>query len=199
MEEELIEVNKEFGKELNFDNMLILVLSGMNTEMAMKKLGEVIARPPIIIALNSDPVENQDEIDYSHEFDTDCVREVIRKENEIKEAEVSYIKHFIKTVTSTAITSAEDVERIHNETMKYSRVKASIKIHKCNREGIKLQFHPGQYQDLSSGYERSNNIDPTYYIHTILMRRWLKMIEFFKFVREEEATNKSLTLTLKDG
>jgi hypothetical protein len=182
MEEKLIEVNEQFGRELNFGNILILVLSGTNTEMAMKKLGTVIEKPPIIIALHSEPVENYDEIDYTHEFDTDCIRETIRIENEIKEAEVAYIKHFIRKITEVMVTSAETVKGIHNEALNRmlsesasKRVKALISIHECNKD-IKLQYDEGVYRDLSQGYERNNNIDHKYYEDNILMRRWQNMI-----------------------
>lgn len=117
MEEELIEVNLQLAKELNFDNILILVLSGVNTSKAMRKIGELSLKPPIIIALHSEPVENYDEIDYSHEFDTDSIRQLIKKENEIKEAEIAYTKHFIKKVTQSIISSNEDIKNIHYEAL----------------------------------------------------------------------------------
>jgi hypothetical protein len=190
MEEKLIEIDNELASELNFDNILILVLSGTNTEKAMLKLGKLIARPPIIIALHSEPTENSDEIDYTHEVDTNCIREMIRTEKEIKKAEVTYIKHFIKKITEAMITSIEDVESIHREAQlkmarecPSNRVKALIEIHECNY-GIKLQYTQGVYRDLSQGYERNNNIENKYYEENILMRRWQNMTQFYRYLRE---------------
>jgi len=62
------------------------------------------------------------------------------------------------------------------------RVKAIIQIHECNKN-IRLQYKEGFYRDLSPGYERNNNIDQKYYENSILIRRWRKMLEFFKILR----------------
>lgn len=53
MQEELVELNAEFVANFNMDNMLILVLTGVNTRLATAKICSLSNNPPIIIALNS--------------------------------------------------------------------------------------------------------------------------------------------------
>lgn len=55
-----MELNPEFVSNFNMDNMMILVLTGTNTRRAMTKICELNKNPPIIIALNSEPIENYD-------------------------------------------------------------------------------------------------------------------------------------------
>ena len=74
---------------------------------------------------------------------------------------------------------------------KAKRVKGYIQIYDCNNS-IRLQYNEGVYRDLSPGYERNNNIDQKYYENNIFMRRWRKMLEFFKILRGEGLTRQSM-------
>lgn len=49
-------------------------MAGSHTVKALSQISKLSARPPIIIALNSDPIEHYDDVDYSHEFDADSLR-----------------------------------------------------------------------------------------------------------------------------
>lgn len=53
MQEELVELNHELAANLNMDNMLIVVLTGVNTRKAMAKILEYNDNPPVIICLES--------------------------------------------------------------------------------------------------------------------------------------------------
>lgn len=60
MQQELVELNAEFVSNFNMENMMILVLTGVNTKKAMVRISQLSKNPPIIIALNSEPMDSYD-------------------------------------------------------------------------------------------------------------------------------------------
>lgn len=67
------------------------------------------------------------------------------------------------------------------ERVKNCHVKAYIELGKCN-DNVCLKFNPGVYRDLSPGYEGNHNIDTRLNDSAVSIRRWKKMIQFFKFL-----------------
>lgn len=61
--------------------MLILVLSGVNAEVGMRKIIQLSSNPPIIIALSSRDFDHYQEFDYRHDVDEDDIIQFIRHEN----------------------------------------------------------------------------------------------------------------------
>lgn len=68
----------------NTKNMEILVLSGVNTQKAMRKIIEMSKNPPIIIALHSEILGNFYEFGESNEFDPIAIMNIIKRENQVK-------------------------------------------------------------------------------------------------------------------
>lgn len=54
MQEQLIEIDEDLASHFNNSNMVILVLCGVGTKKAMKRIHELSKNPPILIALHSD-------------------------------------------------------------------------------------------------------------------------------------------------
>ena len=78
------------------------------------RISERSKNPPIIIALNSNPVEDYDEIEENYYMNSDFISSLIRRENEIKKAELFYTKYLIKKITKYKVESNEQVKNLHD-------------------------------------------------------------------------------------
>ena len=82
-----------------------------------------------------------------------------------------------------------EIHKKAEEKLKASKgVKAIIHLSSCSKS-IYLKYNEGVYRDLSPGYERNHNIDQKYYENNVLVRRWKKMLEFFKYLNAHRSRN----------